>query len=115
MFTQLSIIFLYKRVFTLRTKWFRNTLYVLGALAVLCEIPVFFAGIFYCTPVKYAWDKTIKGGHCIDVQRVYTTATMLNLVVDVAIVVAPIKLIWSLHMTPSARWGVISIFLLGGL
>ncbi|MCJ1264679.1 hypothetical protein MMC22_004553 [Lobaria immixta] len=114
MFTQLSIIFLYKRVFTLRTKWFRNTLYVLGALAVLCEIPVFFAGIFYCKPVKYAWDKTIKGGHCIDVQRVYTTATMLNLVVDVAIVVAPIKLIWSLHMTPSARWGVISIFLLGG-
>lgn len=114
-FTQLSIVFLYKRIFTLHMEWFRNTLYVLGALIILCEIPIFFAGLFYCTPVSYAWDKTVEGGHCYDVQKVFDVALVLNLVVDIAIVVSPIKLIWDLQMSRSAKLGVIGILLLGSL
>lgn len=114
-FTQLSIVFLYKRIFTLHMEWFRNILYVLGALVILCEIPIFFAGLFYCTPVNYAWDKTVEGGHCYDVQKVFDVALVLNLVVDIAIVVCPIKLIWDLQMSRSAKLGVIGILLLGSL
>lgn len=114
-FTQLSIVFLYKRIFTLHMEWFRNILYLLGALVILCEIPIFFAGLFYCTPVNYAWDKTVEGGHCYDVQKVFDVALVLNLVVDIAIVVCPIKLIWDLQMSRSAKLGVIGILLLGSL
>lgn len=114
MFTQLSILFLYRRVFTLRVRWSRNTVYVLAIFSIACEIALFFAGLFFCTPVNFAWDKSIEG-HCVDVQLIYLLADILNLVVDFAIVIAPIRLIWSLQMTQKDKWGVTVMFLLGGL
>ncbi|MCJ1269870.1 hypothetical protein MMC22_009763 [Lobaria immixta] len=112
MFTQLSILFLYKRIFTLQKRWFRNTLYVLAILSITCEIAIFFAGLLFCTPIHFAWNKSVKG-HCVNVQMIYVFADVLNLLVDFAIVIAPIPLIWSLHMTRSAKWGVSVMFLLG--
>ncbi|MCJ1465946.1 hypothetical protein MMC07_004565 [Pseudocyphellaria aurata] len=113
MFTQLSVLFFYKRVFTLRKKWFKNTLYVLAALAVLCEIGIFFAGLLFCTPINRAWNKTVAG-HCANIQVIYVTGDILNLMVDAAIVIAPIPLIWSLQTTTKEKWGLTCVFLLGG-
>lgn len=114
MFTQLSVLFFYKRAFTLRKTWFKNTLYVLAVFSITCEIAIFFAGLFFCTPINRAWNKNVKG-HCVNVQLIYVFADVLNLLVDFAIVIAPIPLIWSLQTTTKEKWGLTGMFLLGGL
>lgn len=115
MFNQLSLLFLYKRVFTLRNIWFRNSLIGLGIFCIGTGLALFFAGLFHCVPLNYGWNKKIKGRCDVNIQALYITATVLNLVGDIGIVAAPIPLIWSLQMSPPTKVGVTGMFLLGGL
>ena len=114
MLTQLSILFLYRRVFTMKKPWFRNTVYILLFFSVTTGLAFFFASLLSCTPFAYSWDKSLEG-NCTDVRLVYIVALVANLVVDVAIVAAPIPLIWGLHMTSGTKWALSGMFLLGGL
>lgn len=114
MFTQLSFLFLYKRVFTTQVVWFANTLYVLAALSFAAGISIFFSAILQCTPFKYRWDRTITG-HCINVNALWIVDDALNLIIDVCIVVAPIPLVWHLQMSLRTKCAVVGMFLLGGL
>ena len=114
MLTQLSIVFLYRRVFTTNQTWFKNTLYVLGALSFCVNISIFFAVVFTCTPVNYAWDKTING-HCFDTRVVFLIHTVLTLVLDICIVAAPMPIVRALHTTSGTKGAVAGLFLLGGL
>ncbi|MCJ1463353.1 hypothetical protein MMC07_001960 [Pseudocyphellaria aurata] len=113
MLTQLSILFLYKRVFTTNTAWFRYTLYTLGFLSFGVNISVFFAILFACTPVSLSWDKTVPG-HCYEVRPVYLVQTALIFVLDLFIVVAPMPLVWNLHTNLGTKGAVAGMFLLGG-
>lgn len=114
MLTQLSILFLYERVFTTITPWFRYTLYALGFFTFAVNISSFFATVFSCAPVSYAWDKSIQG-HCFEVRNVYLAQTILVFVLDVCIVAAPMPLVWNLHTTAGTKGAVAGMFLLGGL
>lgn len=115
MLNQLSLLFLYKRVFTIGTTWFRYTLYSLGIYCIASGLALFFAGLLHCYPLNYGWDKTVKGRCTVDIQALYITATVLNLVGDLGIVIAPIPIIWGLQMSKSTRVAVSIMFLLGGL
>ena len=112
--TQLSILFLYRRVFTFNTIWFKKTLYVLGLLCFGFNISIAFAILFACTPVNLAWDKSLPG-HCIEVRTVYLVHTVLILVLDICIVAAPMPLVWNLHTNSKTKGAVASMFMLGGL
>lgn len=114
MLTQLSILFLYKRVFTTNTAWFRYTLYALGGFSLAIAISVFFAIVFSCSPVSFAWDKSING-RCFEVRGLYLVHTLLVFVLDVCIVAAPMPLVWNLHTTMGTKGAVAGMFLLGGL
>lgn len=111
---QLSFLFLYKRIFTTTIRWFTTSLYIIGLICIAICIAFFFSIIFECTPINYAWNKTIKG-HCINISARYISADVLNLVVDIALVVLPIPLVWSLQMSVSTKLAVVGMFLLGGL
>lgn len=114
MFTQVSILYLYKRVFTINNNWFRYTLYILGLLCICVNVSMFLAVLFACTPVNYSWNKMIKG-HCFEVRRVYLAHTVLVLVLDIFIVAAPMPIVWGLHTTKATKGVVAGLFLLGGL
>lgn len=114
MLTQLSILFLYKRVFTTNTPWFKYTLYALGFFSFAINISIFFAIVFSCSPVRLAWDKTIDG-HCFEVRLVYVIHTALIFVLDVCIVAAPMPLVWKLHTSTGTKGAVAGMFLLGSL
>lgn len=114
MLTQLSILFLYARVFTTITTWFRYTLYALGFFSFAITMSSFFATVFSCVPVSYSWDKSIQG-HCFEVRNVYLAQTILVFVLDVCIVAAPMPLVWNLHATAGTKGAVTGMFLLGGL
>ena len=112
---QLSILFLYKRIFTTTIRWFKISLYVIGFVSILICIAFFFSILFACTPLSFAWNKSIPGGHCINIKARYVSADVLNLATDIAIVVIPIPLVWRLQMNVGTKLAVVGMFLLGGL
>lgn len=114
MLTQISILFLYNRVFTSNVAWFKYTLYTLGFFTIALNISIFFAIVFSCSPFRYAWEKSISG-HCYEVRPLYLAHTVLMFVLDMSIVAAPMPMVWNLHTTPGTKWAVTGLFLLGGL
>lgn len=114
MFTQLSFLLLYKRVFTLYQSWFRNTLYGIGILSLSSNLACFLAGIFRCTPIKKGWDMMVPG-HCINIQNLLVAHACITLTIDVSIVIAPMPLIWALQASAGYKAAVCGIFLLGSL
>lgn len=114
MLNQLSLLFLYKRVFTTVESWFKYVLYALGIFCIGSGVALFFAGLLHCMPLNHGWNPNVPG-HCgVDIQALYITATVLNLVGDIGIVAAPIPLIWSLQMSLPTKVAVTGMFLLGG-
>lgn len=67
-------------------------------------------------PIRYNWDPTIRGAHCgINIHTLYVASCVINLVVDLGIVVAPMPIIWKLQMNLGTKAAVTGMFLLASL
>lgn len=115
MLTQLSVLLLYKRIFTFHLKWFRNALGVIAFLSLTSNLSTVIAIIFQCSPIKKGWNHKEVAGHCVNAIRLYAAQSALALVVDLAIVVVPIPLIWTLHTNRRTKMAVSGIIMLGSL
>ncbi|KAI1645182.1 uncharacterized protein F4817DRAFT_360253 [Daldinia loculata] len=73
----------------------------------------FFAINLACIPRQKIWDKTISGGHCFNQNDLYLAGTIVNLISDVAILIIPQRVIWSLQMTFKRKIGISLIFAIG--
>lgn len=82
---------------------------VAWALALIISI---FAS---CQPFRYIWDKTIPGGHCINVNAQSYVITAINIATDIVLLVLPVPWLWNLQMETSRKLAIIMIFLLGCL
>ena len=112
-FTKVSILLQYLRIFT--TKQFRVSCWaLLGFVAVYGTWSVF-SSIFGCMPVAYFWDKTIKGGHCMNQYAVWFTSAAVNIVTDFAIIILPMPVLWRLNMPLKQKRALMLVFALGGL
>ncbi|KAF7590962.1 hypothetical protein BBP40_002214 [Aspergillus hancockii] len=110
---KISILLFYVRIFD--TPKFRIMAYAVGFIVVGHGIGVFFAAIFQCSPVQYAWDKTIKGGTCFDQQAFYRYVSPPNILTDVLILIMPLPFVWKLHTRLTQKLALTGVFLLGGL
>lgn len=114
MLTQISMLFLYKRVFTTNTIWFRKTLWIIAFLSISVWVSCVPPALFACTPFAYTWNKTIDGS-CFEVRNVYISQNVFTLLLDIVIVAAPMKMVWSLHTNFGTKVAVTGLFLLGSL
>lgn len=89
--------------------------YAAGFIVLGHGVGVFFAAIFQCSPVQYAWDKTIEGGSCFDQQAFYRYVSPPNILTDVLILVMPLPFVWKLHTRMTQKLALTGVFLLGGL
>ncbi|KAL4864475.1 hypothetical protein BDV12DRAFT_201085 [Aspergillus spectabilis] len=110
---KLSILLFYLRIFD--TFNFRILTYIVGFLVLGHGIGVFFAAIFQCSPVQYAWDKTIAGGSCFDQQAFYRYVSPPNILTDLLILIMPLPFVWKLHTRLTQKLALTGVFLLGGL
>ncbi|KAI2618107.1 hypothetical protein GGR54DRAFT_184949 [Hypoxylon sp. NC1633] len=109
-FCKLSILFLYNRIFTLRP--FRIASYiVIGFTVAYC---VSFLGIFvsHCQPVSNSWNP-VPGGWCRDLSAEEFSSTSLSLVIDLIIILLPMRVLWGLQMTVYKRIGLSIMFSIG--
>ncbi|MCJ1463280.1 hypothetical protein MMC07_001886 [Pseudocyphellaria aurata] len=113
--TQISILFLYRRTFTLLILWFRIAFYALLFLSAGSGIAISLALIFRCTPISAGWAPDIREAHCgVDVRKLAVASCLVNLVVDVLVVVAPMPLIWKLRVNLKTKAALTGMFLLAG-
>lgn len=95
---KLAILCIYLRVFP--TKPVFVVSYLLGAIMLASSITnLFFAGLG-CIPMDYFWDKTIPGGHCVNIHALYTWASFPNIITDLAMLILPLPLIVSSNQNP---------------
>ena len=115
MLTQISIQLLYKRVFTFQPKWFRIALAAIAFLALTSNLSTVLAVIFQCSPIRKGWNGEETAGHCLDATRLLIAHSALSFLVDVAVVVVPLPLVWKLPTNRRTKAAVTGMVLLGSL
>ncbi|KAI4196796.1 MAG: hypothetical protein LQ348_002239 [Seirophora lacunosa] len=117
--TKLSILYLYKRIFSTLNKNFAWALYTVGALQVAWAVSGFFTTVFQCWPIDILWR--LEGGlfsghpagHCIDLVASLTGLAVINTVLNTALLVLPMPMVWKLHTSRKHKIALTLIFALG--
>ncbi|KAF7592238.1 hypothetical protein BBP40_000439 [Aspergillus hancockii] len=109
---KLSLIILYYRLNRLAKPW-RLCVYAIAIITVVPSPVLVLLYLFGCQPVAKAWDPTITEGHCVGRLSIMLASSVLNVVTDFLMIVAPIPVIWNLNMRVWQKVGVTLMFFLG--
>jgi hypothetical protein len=115
MFTQLSILAFYLRVFD--SKMFRHVAYSIGVFAICFGISNTFSMIFQCTPVSFFWNGWTgeHAGKCIDINSFSWARAAIEIFIDLAIISLPIPLLLGLKLSWNKKLQILSMFSIGFL
>ena len=86
----------------------------MGIIVTLWWIGNFFADALICIPVQMNWDPTVKG-HCGNARLLGIVTPLPWIATDLAILILPLPMIWHLHLPTLQKFGLVGLFLLGGL
>lgn len=67
-----------------------------------------------CMPLDEVWDWT-SVPQCIDFNLFWFIMGVLEIVMDTAILILPMRMVMSLHLSRRGKWILAGIFLLGAL
>lgn len=111
--TKISIIASYIRVFPTRT--FHRFMYITAGVIVgfwVCSVLV---TVFQCSPVRAAWDFTLKNKKCIPILHFFYAAQSVNIATDLILCIAPLPLCWKLRIGVNERIILCLLFAVGFL
>ena len=109
MCVKLSIVACYLRVFP-NKRIFRKIIWANAVVIIALWICSIFVGIFQCNPPQAAWEVTFQGAHCIAIVNFYYPANSVNIVSDLVLCIAPLRIIWKLRVSKLERVFVIALF-----
>ncbi|TGO55973.1 hypothetical protein BOTNAR_0233g00030 [Botryotinia narcissicola] len=109
---KLSILFFYRRIFT-TDSFLRNNYIIIGICTVWFVVAII-GDLLYCIPMATFWNPEVKG-KCFNFPLYFLVMELVDMLLDIAILCLPLKIILSLHMPLSKRLGILCIFLLGAL
>ncbi|PHH91004.1 hypothetical protein CDD83_1982 [Cordyceps sp. RAO-2017] len=114
-FTKLSILLLYLRYFCpsgARRGWiFYSTLFVIAFNALYCIALVLVVRL-QCVGQPQA---VVQAGTCINHYLVLVTASAINVVTDLLILLIPLIAVWHLRLPQRRKLGLLLVFAVGGL
>jgi hypothetical protein len=110
---KISILLLYLRIFQNRAE--RMISHALIYIVLINWIAYLIAASLQCFPFAYQWDKTIKGGTCVDQPVFYRTVSAPNIATDLVILLLPIRMILELKTSSSRKVGLSLVFLSGSV
>jgi hypothetical protein len=116
-FSKLSILCLYTTITP--NKKFRAAVYTLMSIVVGFTLAYVLVQILDCKPVQAQWDMKLQmasnGKSCIDSDvSPMLFLSVVNIIVDVAVVVLPIPVIWPLPILRSDKISCLLLFAAGG-
>ncbi|CAF9903843.1 MAG: hypothetical protein ALECFALPRED_003006 [Alectoria fallacina] len=110
-FIRASVLALYIRIF--RTKSFRMTCYVVHGINAAFGATTILGACLICQPVSFNWERSIPGGYCGDQKSLDLFIGIFNLLMDVAVVMLPMPVLWGLQMAVGKKITLSSMFGLG--
>jgi len=110
--TKISILLFYRAIFP--GPRFAIATNIVGAFVIAWGVACILVSIFSCNPVRGFWDLTIPS-KCIETRKFFIGNSVPNIVMDVVILMLPMKKIWHLQMSFKQKLIVSGLFLLGGL
>lgn len=108
---KLSILFFYLDIFEIRS--FQIAVYICMAFVAALQLAVILGTLLLCKPLAYSWNKLIPGGHCGDATENYLAIGVVNMVIDFAIVLLPMPILYGLQMSARNKVAIMGILSLG--
>jgi len=68
-----------------------------------------------CLPVAFFWDKSVEGGHCINLMAFWFSFASFHILTDLVVWVLPMPVLKSLQLPRKQKYSLIAVFTLGGL
>ncbi|KAK7958659.1 hypothetical protein PG988_013507 [Apiospora saccharicola] len=110
---KISILLFMLRIFPKRDM--RNLIYGVCGVIVAYTIAFFFATLFQCQPISFFWkqlDSTVPG-KCNDIHMQAWIAAGINILLDIVVIVLPIRSLCNLQASLPKKITAISMFSLG--
>lgn len=86
-------------------------------LLVFCTVygvVVCIASALVCLPTPYFWDRSVPGGHCVNLMAYWMANSGVAIFTDIAICVLPIPILQTLRIPKRQKYSLILVFFLGG-
>ncbi|CAI6341924.1 unnamed protein product [Periconia digitata] len=114
LFTKLSILALYHRIFSLAKGWI-PTLWGIGAFILALGIVQPLVYIFQCIPITAVWaEHPPPDMKCIDFGTAIIALGVLHIITDWLLLFLPIPVVMGLHLNNRAKASICSLFAVGG-
>ncbi|KAK6335160.1 hypothetical protein TWF718_010597 [Orbilia javanica] len=110
LFIKLSILAFYVKISP--QKWYRNTVYTVGAFVIAWTIAFIFAYIFECPSPSTAWSLDFPRG-CVNLTALYYSTASINIASDLIILLLPIPVLQQLQIDKRRKLALIAIFSVG--
>ncbi|KAJ9294475.1 hypothetical protein DTO271G3_6743 [Paecilomyces variotii] len=108
---RISMIHLY--ITTFPSRRFLVIAYTVAALVAVCWVSTIIRMCLLCTPLAYIRDKSIQGGHCIDMRASWISVSIIDLVLNVVILIIPIPMLRYLQLPGRRKMALGSVFMFG--
>lgn len=109
---KLSVLCFYHRVLRRGAIWVLPTLWAVGALCVCWLVGAWLATTFQCTPIDAIWE-AVPDARCFTQWKFFTGTAAPSAILDLIILLIPLPLLWSLHMTKAKKVMLIGLFICG--
>lgn len=109
----ITILILYIRLFP--KTWLPKTSIYTGILITVWSVLNDFIIIFQCTPVRYFWDRSVPGGHCIKANQYYSAAAAISMIMIIFVFCLPLPILWKLRISNGRKLGLSVAFAIGAL
>ena len=115
-FVKVSVVVWYWHIFAVNNSSIRIPMIVIGGFSLAWGLAALLLVIFQCTPIYAAWDLVAaQSARCIAFGNLILGYELTNMLLDVAILVLPLRAVFKLKMNLSKKITVAGIFCLGGL
>lgn len=94
------------------SRGFATGVWIMGSFVGATGLVLICGSIFQCTPIAYNWDKTTQG-RCIDMVQFARFMAIPNVITGIGMLILPLPMVWSLHMTSSRKIALTATFLHG--
>ncbi|KAJ0377778.1 hypothetical protein COL26b_003989 [Colletotrichum chrysophilum] len=113
-FTKVAILLLVVRVFSVDL-FVARTLHALLIFFLICYFPAQVAKTLVCIPINAFWDPTTRNFKCINQTKLFIYDTTLGIVSDLAILLIPVILTWTLRVSLLKKVKIVGLLGAGGV
>lgn len=110
MFSKISILALYIRIFSQSSKFIRWGSISMITVVGLWSTASILMTTLQCLPVQATWDKSITDAKCLDSDALWYQYAVINPTTDILILLLPVRDVLRLHVPLKQKIGLLAMF-----